>query len=95
LTKPAVITVPDVELPAPMSCIPVNETPPDQLHVPAGTWTVSPGFADAIADKTFARVHEAALIVAAPVGATHANTNTRTTANHFMTDAPVWLKCLE
>jgi hypothetical protein len=82
VTKPLVMTVPEGELPAPTSWMPVNEIPPDQLHVPAGTWTVSPKAADAIADATFAREQEAALIVAASVGATHASTNT--SANHFM-----------
>src|SRR5712691_297310 len=86
VTVPAVITVPVADLPAPTNFFPEIESPPDQLHVPAGTWTVSPGPADAMADATFACEQEAALIVAACAGATHAKTNI--TADHFMTDAP-------
>jgi hypothetical protein len=84
-TVPPVITVPVADLPAPTNLIPEIESP-DQLQVPAGTWTVSPGPADAIADATLACEQEAALIVAACAGATHAKTNT--TADHFMNDAP-------
>jgi hypothetical protein len=77
------MTVPDVELPAPMSWMPVKEIPPDQLHVPAGTWTVSPGLADATADATLACEQEAALRVAARAGLTDAKTKRLT--SHFMT----------
>jgi len=62
------MTVPAVELPAPTSWTPLSEMPPDQLHVPAGTLTVSPGLAPASADATFAWEHEEAVMVAAWTG---------------------------
>src|SRR5260370_29549887 len=44
------------------------ESPPDQLHVPAGTITVLPGAAELMAFCTSVREHDAALIVAALAG---------------------------
>jgi hypothetical protein len=50
LTLPLVITVPEFVLPAPSSLTPLIVKPPDQLQLPAGTRTVSPGLDDEIAD---------------------------------------------
>ena len=46
------MTVPEVELPAPTSEIPLKDMPPDQLTVPAHTVTVLPAEALLIADWT-------------------------------------------
>jgi hypothetical protein len=57
-------------LPAPTSWIPEIESPPDQLHVPAGTFTLSPGLAELIADCTADNEHDVALTVAASTNRT-------------------------
>jgi hypothetical protein len=47
---PEVITVPDVDLPAPIKLIPDIEIPLDKVHEPAGRVTVSPGDDEFITD---------------------------------------------
>ena len=66
---PPVITVPEVELPAPIRDIP-DSVIVVQLHVPAGTVTVEPAGAELIAFCTSVWEHDAAFIVAALSGCT-------------------------
>src|SRR5215471_14766073 len=86
VTVPAVITVPDVDLPPPIRLIPEMEMlDPDQLQVPAGTVTVSPGLAALIAVITSFAEQEAACRVAALAAVAPRRPLRRTTEeNHFI-----------